>query len=197
MSPSVRRFAIAGLVLVIAAAGVLVFSRGDQPGLEGIPAMSADELAATKDADLLARVQTDISRRAGRDWRKLPEAQRHLLAIGALEDGLARSGFLAQVLAERSGGVAARPQLSELAASYRWLDLPAAADAIDAVLAVRDREDALLAAWAAYDISDPGRGPQPKNPFTAADAAFRAAARGSPAKRIAWIRGHADDVLAP
>jgi hypothetical protein len=193
-----RTMLAAGLLALAGAAALLAFSGRGDAGLEGIPALTAEALDGIPERELLGRVHTDLSLRAGSDWRKhLSEAQRHLFAIAALEDAVASpTGFLAQVLAERSGGIAARPQLAELIPAYRWLGLPAAADAVAAGLAAGDGATEQLDAWARYDLSDPGRGPAPANPFTDVAQVLRAASASSPALRSAWIRAHPDELLA-
>lgn len=193
-----KKLAIAGLLALTVAALVSAFIDEQVPGLEALPALTKETLSGTADEKLLELVQLDLSRRAGRDWRRLTEAQRQLFIIGALEEGVTGpGGFLVLVLAEQTGGVTARPQLRELALAYRWLALPEAADATDAALVVGGSHPALLEAWAAYDLSDPNRGPPPRNPFIEADNRFRAAVAPSPGLRIAWIRAHVAEVLSP
>lgn len=192
-----RILVIGGLLIFIVAAGVLAFSEPEAPGLSALPGLGVEDLAGLKDGELLNRVQTDISRRAGKDWRRLSECQRHLFVLGSLEEGLlVGGGFLLPCLAERDAVIAKRPQLQELVEAYRWLGLAEAAGIVEGALRTAGEEKALLDTWAAYDLSDPDRGPPPKNPFTAADQRFRAAIKPSPGKRIAWIRAHATEVLA-
>lgn len=197
MTSRMRYLTIGALAALIAAAGILAFAEPEAPGLSALPGLGSDELAGLKDPELLVRVQTDISRRAGKDWRRLPAPQRHLFVLGSLEEGLLQGGgFLVPVLAERDAATARRPRLEELAEAYRWLGLADAAEAVAGALRTAGEEKALLDTWAAYDLSDPNRGPQPKNPFAAADQRFRVAVRPSPGKRIAWVRAHPDEVLA-
>ena len=192
------RLLIIILLVLVAALGLLLWLTRRAPGIEVLPALTVTELAALPEDQLLGRMQTDLSRRIGADWHRLPEVQRHLWVVGALEEGLCGKGFLEPALVE---GVTLthQPHLSELAASYRALALEAPAAVVDEALRIRAGATALLQAWARYDLADPARGAAPVNPFTANDLAFRQAvtACGSVAARRAWIRRHAVAMLDP
>lgn len=193
-----RRLALAAVGLVALAAGSTILLSGrDSPGLAALPPLDALSLAALPDGELLERVQTDISRRAGGDWRRLPEAQRHLLVLGSLEAAICRpDDLLAMILVERAGAPPGNPTLGELAEAYHWLGLHEAVVAIDGIREAERAASDLLAAWESRDASDPQAGPPPRNPFTACAAGCRRAVSGSPRSRSAWIRSHAEEVLA-
>lgn len=196
-----RRMRLVAAMLGLAAlAGISTILLRDDggSGLAALPPLDATTLATLADGDLLERVQTDISRRAGGDWRRLPEAQRHLFVIGSLEAAICRADdLLALILVGRAGAPPGNPTLDELADAYRWLGLPGA---VAAIAGIREEERGagdLLAAWAVRDASDPRTGPPPRNPFATCADACRRAVDGSPRRRSVWIRSHADELLAP
>lgn len=185
--------------LAVAAGGALALlllgRDGAEAGLAALPPLT--DLAAVPDAQLLTQVQVELSRRSGGDWRRLPDPLRRLWLVEAGEAAVRDHGLLAAVLAERGGAPAThRPRLAELAEAYRALELSPAAAVLDEAARLAASEGDTLAAWAAYDLADPGRGPAPRNPFSALDGRFRAAVAGSPARRLAWIRAHAAEVAA-
>jgi hypothetical protein len=185
--------------LAVAAAGALALlllgRDGAEAGLAALPPLT--DLAAVPDAQLLNRVQVELSRRSGGDWRRLPDDLRRLWVVEAGEGALRDRGLLAAVLAERGGAPTTHhPPLAELAEAYRALELAPAAAVLEEAGRLATSERDTLAAWAAYDLADPGRGPAPRNPFSALDGRFRAAVAGSPARRLAWIRAHAAEAVA-
>lgn len=139
-----------------------------------IPVLSATALATATDAQLLALVQAEGTRRilvAGRGWgagrEVLPEELRHLWTVAMLEPDLQQTGFV-HVRRLASGPAPMLPPLVDLEDAYRALGQDALARVVAAALAEEDLE-------ATADRHD---------------GACRAAlaARGLQAQRIAYAR---------
>jgi hypothetical protein len=193
-----RGWLVTALLAVVTGSGAILLLAGRddaQQGLAALPALT--DLAAVPDDQLLTRVQAELARRCAGDRARLPEALRRLWAVEAGEGPLRQRGLLEAALLEASHAPTThRPSLAELAEAYRALELSAAAAVLEEAGRLAASEGDTLAAWAAYDLADPNRGPAPRNPFSALDGRFRAAVAGSPARRLAWIRAHAAEVAA-
>lgn len=113
-----------------------------------IPVLSATALATATDAQLLALIQAEGTRRilaAGRGWgagrEALPEELRHLWTIATLEPDLQQTG-LVHVQRLASGPSPMLPPLADLVEAYRALGQDALAEVVAAALAEEDPEAA-------------------------------------------------------
>jgi hypothetical protein len=150
-----------------------------------IPRLSAAELAALPDAELLERVERECLRRlyvADADLRSaakiLSPPACHLWTIGYGEAQLRSTGVRHALMIERDPHLSpCMPTLAQMAAAYRALGLTGPAEAL---------EEALR-------MTDPG---DDHNPYTAVQARYLAAiAARSASVRLAYARAHRSELF--